>query len=66
MVVRYLSTDKRNDIVCKLERDIGGEPPIIRTTATELAIAAQQYTKVAEIPEEYWQFAKVFSEEESH
>ena len=53
IVVRYLSTDKRNDIVHELERDIGGEPPIIRTTATELAIAAQQYTTAAEIPEEY-------------
>jgi len=35
------------------------------TTSTELAIKAQQYTKVVEIPAEYRQFAKVFSEEES-
>ena len=35
------------------------------TTLTELAIKAQQYTKKVEVPQEYQQFAKVFSEEES-
>ncbi len=35
------------------------------TTSTELAIKAQQYTKAVEVPAEYQQFAKVFSEEES-
>ncbi len=35
------------------------------TTATELAIKAQQYTKKVEVPVEYHQFAKVFSKEES-
>ncbi len=35
------------------------------TTSTELAIKAQQYTKTVEVPREYQQFAKVFSEEES-
>ncbi len=35
------------------------------TTSTELAIKAQQYTKKVEVPTEYQQFAKVFSEEES-
>ena len=35
------------------------------TTSTELAIKAQQYTKKVEVPAEYRQFAKVFSEEES-
>jgi len=34
------------------------------TISTELAIQAQQYTKKAEVPTEYQQFAKVFSEEE--
>ncbi len=34
-------------------------------TSTELAIKAQQYTKKVEVPAEYQQFAKVFSEEES-
>jgi len=33
--------------------------------ATELAIQAQQYTTKADIPEEYKDFKKVFSEEES-
>ncbi len=35
------------------------------TTSTELTIKAQQYTKKVEVPKEYQQFAKVFSEEES-
>ncbi len=35
------------------------------TTSTELAIKAQQYTKKVEVPAEYQQFTKVFSEEES-
>ncbi len=35
------------------------------TTSTELAIKAQQYTKKVEIPTEYQQFTKVFSEQES-
>jgi len=35
------------------------------TTSTELAIKAQQYTKEVEVPTEYQQFAKVFSEYES-
>ncbi len=33
--------------------------------STELAIKAQQYTKKAEVPKNYQQFAKLFSEEES-
>ncbi len=35
------------------------------TTATKLAIKAQQYTKKVEVPTEYQQFAKIFSKEES-
>jgi len=35
------------------------------TTSTELAIKAQQCTKKVEVPTEYQQFAKVFSEEDS-
>src|SRR6266702_4404989 len=38
---------------------------MVRTMATELAIQAQQYTTKADIPEEYKDFKKVFSEEES-
>ncbi len=35
------------------------------TTSTELAIKAQQYTQKVEVPKEYHQFVKLFSEEES-
>jgi hypothetical protein len=48
-----------------LERDVGGEPSVIRNASVDLAVAAQQYTKQVEIPKEYQKFAKVFSEEES-
>jgi hypothetical protein len=65
IVLRYLSTDERTEIVKELERDVGGEPPVIRNASVELAVAAQQYTKKVEIPKEYRVFAKVFSEEES-
>jgi hypothetical protein len=65
VVLRYLSTNEHTEIVKELERDIGGEPPTIRNTSVELAVAAQQYTKKVEIPKEYQRFAKVFSEEES-
>ncbi|SRR6266702_2295289 len=36
----------------------------IRTTATELAIQAQQYTTKMEVPKEYSDFTKVFSKED--
>ena len=45
---------------------MGGEPPTIRTLASKLAIAVQQYTNKVGIPAEYQEFAKVFSKEESH
>jgi len=38
---------------------------ITATTSTELAIKAQQYIKKVEVPKEYQQFAKIFSEQES-
>ncbi len=45
---------------------IRGEDCHLRaTTSTDLAIKAQQYTKKVEVPKEYQQFAKIFSEEES-
>jgi hypothetical protein len=65
IVVRYLSTDERMNIVAELEREVGGEPPTIQNASVKLAVAAQQYTKKVEIPKEYKAFAKVFSEEES-
>ena len=37
----------------------------IKTTSTDLAIAAEQHTKKVEIPPQYQKFAKVFSKEES-
>ena len=37
----------------------------LRTMATELAIQAGQHTKAVELPPQYQEFAKVFSEEES-
>ncbi len=54
------SNDEKEEIVAALELQSS-----IKTTATELAIQAQQYTTKREIPKEYGQFAKVFSEEES-
>ncbi len=45
---------------------VKGEDSQLRaTTSTELAIKAQQYTKKVDVPAEYQQFAKVFSEQES-
>ena len=41
------------------------EHTINATMATDLAVAAQQYTIKAEVPKEYTDFAKVFSKEES-
>ncbi len=43
----------------------GENSQITATTSTELAIKAQQYTKKVEVPKEYHQFAKIFSEQES-
>jgi len=42
-----------------------GDYHLQATTSTELAIKAQQYTKKVEVPMDYQQFAKVFSEEDS-
>src|SRR5258708_324239 len=41
------------------------EQSTIHTMATDLAIAAKQYTTKAEIPPEYRKHAKVFNEEEA-
>ena len=49
----------------QLQDESHGGPPKIRNTAVKLAIAAgQQKTKTC-IPDEYRQFAQLFSEEES-
>ncbi len=56
-----MHTDReKEEIVQTLESEC-----TIRTTATELAIQAQQYTTKTEVPKEYKDFAKVFSKEES-
>src|SRR6266704_6029127 len=55
-------TPKRDPIIAQAK---GEASQIKATTSTELAIKAQQYTKKVEVPREYQQFAKIFSEEES-
>jgi len=51
----------RDPIIARIKDDCH----LYATTSTELAIKAQQYTQKAEVPGEYRQFAKLFSEEES-
>ncbi len=53
---------ERNPIIAQAT---GGNSQLRATTSTELAIKAQQYTKKVDVPIEYQQFAKVFSEQES-
>jgi hypothetical protein len=55
-----MSEEEKIAIVYELDKHT-----TIQGTSTDLAIAAQQYTKKVEIPEEYLPFTKVFSEEES-
>ena len=57
-------TPRKDPIIaqCKSTENDGR---LAATTSTELAIKAQQYTKKVEVPVEYQQFAKVFSEQES-
>jgi len=63
-------------VIRSVNPQIPGKSPIVvclqteyhqirATTSTELTIQAQQYTTKAEVPKEYQQFKKVFSEEES-
>jgi hypothetical protein len=40
VVLRYLSTDERTEIVKELEREVGGKPPTIRNASVELTVAA--------------------------
>src|SRR6266571_3287704 len=51
----------KNPIIAQIK----GDSQSRATTSTELAIKAQQYTKKVEVPTEYQQFAKIFSEQES-
>jgi len=52
---------EKDPIIARIESNAR----LAATTSTELAIKAQQYTKQVEVPTEYQQFAKVFSEQES-
>jgi len=54
----------KDPIIARI-RGSNDDPSLQATISTELAIKAQQYTKKVEVPMEYQQFAKVFSEEES-
>ncbi len=56
-------TPRKDPIIARCE-ETGGSSRLAATTSTELAIQAQQYTKKVEIPVEYRQFTKVFSEQE--
>ena len=61
VIARALTQPQKNTIVQQLL-----EATTIRTTATDLAHAARHNTPKIEIPLEYQQHARVFSEEESH
>src|SRR6201996_3066092 len=65
VLAHYLSTETRESIVKQLEDEVSGGPPEIRNAAVELAIAAGQQKTKPQIPDEYRQFARLFSEEES-
>ncbi len=54
----------KDPIIARI-KGTGDDCHLQATTSTELAIKAQQYTEKAEVPREYQQFAKLFSEEES-
>jgi hypothetical protein len=65
VIVRYLSTNKQENIVAELKKENHGELPTIRNTVVELTVAMQQYTKKVDILPEYKRYTKVFSKEES-
>ena len=65
VLAHYLSTDQRKAIVDQLQDELSCRPPEIRNAAVELAIAAGQQKTKTRIPDEYQQFANLFSEEES-
>src|SRR6202012_134630 len=63
-IVEKVREENKEQALRKLEEEC--YPSHLRTTTTELAIAADQYTAKKEIPDKYKRHAKVFSEEESH
>ncbi len=54
-------TPRKDPIIARIK----GDGRLAAMTSTELAIKAQQYTEKVEVPTEYQQFARVFSEQES-
>src|SRR5260370_19730568 len=60
IIARTLTEPEKWNIVHEL-----ADQSSIRTTATDLAIKAKQYTTQTEIPSEYRKHAKVFNEEEA-
>src|SRR5258708_26965463 len=59
IIARTLTEPEKWNIVHEL-----ADQSSIRTTATDLAIKAKQYTAKTEVPPEYQKYAKVFNEEE--
>src|SRR5258708_3815442 len=60
-IARALTEPEKWNIVHELT-----DQSTIRTTATDLAIKAKQYTTKTEVPSEYQKHAKEFNEEEAH
>src|SRR5260370_1137157 len=60
VIARALTEPEKWNIVHEL-----ADQSSIRTTATDLAIKAKQYTAKTKIPPEYQKHAKVFNEEEA-
>ena len=60
VIAKAVTKNIKAEIVQQLETQ-----SCIKTTSTDLAIAAGQHTKKVEIPPQYQKFAKVFSKEES-
>ena len=63
-IMTHIEDYNKQQILQELEEE--SLPIHLRTTATELAVAAGQGTRTTTIPNEYKRHAKVFSEEESH
>ena len=59
-MIAALRTEEKEAIVSQLKDDCQ-----VRTIAMKLAIMAQERGKTVELPEQYQQFASVFSKEES-
>ena len=65
VLTHYLSTEAQNTTVAWSREESHHGPPVIRSATVELVVAARQQTLKPVIPNEYQQFASLFSEEES-